>query len=89
MSLVGTRPILQDELRQYELHHRARIAIKPGMSFEKDTFKNPSNEKPKTMDFSLQSNATKPLDMNRMLGKPSEEKAADTTNNVTTAQEGN
>lgn len=31
MSLVGTRPILQDELRQYELHHRARIAIKPGM----------------------------------------------------------
>ena len=45
------------------------------MSFEKDTFKNPSNEKPKTMDFSLQSNATKPLDMNRMLGKPSEEKA--------------
>ena len=21
MSLVGTRPILQDELRQYELHH--------------------------------------------------------------------
>ena len=27
MSLVGTRPILQDELRQYELHHRARIAI--------------------------------------------------------------
>lgn len=59
------------------------------MSFEKDTFKNPSNEKPKTMDFSLQSNATKPPDMNRMLGKPSEEKAADTTNNVTTAQEGN
>lgn len=27
MSLVGTRPILQEELRQYELHHRARIAI--------------------------------------------------------------
>ena len=58
------------------------------MSSEKDTFKNLSNEKPKTMDFSLQSNATKPLDMNRMLGKPSEEKAADTTNTVTTAQEG-
>ena len=58
------------------------------MSSEKDTFKNLSNEKPKTMDFSLQSNATKPLDMNRLLGKPSEEKAADTTNNVTTAQEG-
>ena len=31
MSLVGTRPILVDELQQYELHHRARIAIKPGM----------------------------------------------------------
>lgn len=30
MSLVGTRPILQDELLKYELHHRARIAIKPG-----------------------------------------------------------
>lgn len=28
MTLAGTRPILQDELRQYELHHRARIAIK-------------------------------------------------------------
>lgn len=24
MSLVGTRPILQDELQKYELHHRAR-----------------------------------------------------------------
>ena len=34
MSLVGTRPILQDELRQYELHHRARIAIKPGMYWQ-------------------------------------------------------
>ena len=32
MSLVGTRPILQDELQQYELHHRARIAIKPGIT---------------------------------------------------------
>lgn len=59
------------------------------MSSEKDTFKNPSNAKPKTMDFSLQSNATKPLDMNRMLGKPSEEKDADTTNNVIAEQEGN
>lgn len=27
MSLVGTRPILPDELEQYELHHRARIAM--------------------------------------------------------------
>lgn len=32
MSLVGTRPILVDELQQYELHHRARIAIKPGIT---------------------------------------------------------
>ena len=31
MSLVGTRPILPDELEQYELHHRARIAIKGNM----------------------------------------------------------
>ena len=27
MSLVGTRPILQDELEQYELHHRATMRI--------------------------------------------------------------
>ena len=33
MSLVGTRPILQDELLKYELHHRARIAIKPGIQW--------------------------------------------------------
>ena len=32
MSLVGTRPILQDELEQYELHHRSRIATKPGIT---------------------------------------------------------
>lgn len=32
MSLVGTRPILQDELQKYELHHIARIAIKPGIT---------------------------------------------------------
>lgn len=32
MSLVGTRPIFPDELEQYELHHRARIAIKPGIT---------------------------------------------------------
>lgn len=32
MSLVGTRAILPDELEQYELHHRARIAIKPGIT---------------------------------------------------------
>lgn len=40
MSLVGTRPILQDELRQYELHHRARIAIKPGMDDKPTLLKN-------------------------------------------------
>lgn len=32
MSLVGTRPILPEELEQYELHHRTRIAIKPGIT---------------------------------------------------------
>ena len=32
LTYLGTRPILQDELRQYELHHRARIAIKPGIT---------------------------------------------------------
>lgn len=32
MTLAGTRPILQDELQKYELHHRARIAIKPGIT---------------------------------------------------------
>ena len=30
--LVGTRPILPDELEQYELHHRARFAFKPGIT---------------------------------------------------------
>ena len=32
MSLVGTRPPLIDEVAQYELHHRARLAIKPGIT---------------------------------------------------------
>lgn len=27
MSLVGTRPILQDELLKYELHHRANVTF--------------------------------------------------------------
>lgn len=27
MSLVGTRPILPDELEQYELHHRAKAIL--------------------------------------------------------------
>ena len=32
MTLAGTRPILPGELEQYELHHRTRIAIKPGIT---------------------------------------------------------
>ena len=33
MSLVGTRPPTVDEWDKYELHHRARLATKPGLSF--------------------------------------------------------
>lgn len=32
MSLVGTRPPTVDEWEQYELHHRARLAMKPGIT---------------------------------------------------------
>ncbi|MBQ7925565.1 MAG: sugar transferase [Lachnospiraceae bacterium] len=32
MSLVGTRPPTVDEWIKYELHHRARMAIKPGIT---------------------------------------------------------
>lgn len=32
MSLVGTRPPTVDEWDKYELHHRARLATKPGLS---------------------------------------------------------
>ena len=32
MSLVGTRPPTVDEWQKYELHHRARLAIKPGIT---------------------------------------------------------
>ena len=32
MSIVGTRPPLQSETSLYELHHRARLAIKPGIT---------------------------------------------------------
>ena len=32
MSLVGTRPPTLDEWDKYELHHRARLAIKPGIT---------------------------------------------------------
>lgn len=31
MSLVGTRPPTVDEWEKYELHHRARLAAKPGL----------------------------------------------------------
>ena len=32
MSLVGTRPPTMDERDKYELHHRRRLAIKPGLT---------------------------------------------------------
>jgi lipopolysaccharide/colanic/teichoic acid biosynthesis glycosyltransferase len=32
MSLVGTRPPTIDEWEKYELHHRARLSIKPGLT---------------------------------------------------------
>ena len=32
LSLCGTRPPTVDEWEQYELHHRARLAIKPGIT---------------------------------------------------------
>ena len=32
MSLVGTRPPTLDEWEKYDLHHRARLAIKPGIT---------------------------------------------------------
>ena len=32
MSLVGTRPPTLDEWREYDPHHRARMAIKPGLT---------------------------------------------------------
>ena len=32
MSLVGTRPPTLDEWEKYKLHHRARIAVKPGIT---------------------------------------------------------
>lgn len=31
MSIVGTRPPTLDEWNKYELHHKARLAIKPGI----------------------------------------------------------
>ena len=32
MSLVGTRPPTVDEWEKYELHHRSRMSIKPGIT---------------------------------------------------------
>jgi exopolysaccharide biosynthesis polyprenyl glycosylphosphotransferase len=32
MSLVGTRPPTEDEWEKYDLHHRARLSIKPGIT---------------------------------------------------------
>ena len=32
MSLVGTRPPTEEEFKQYELHHKARLGIKPGLT---------------------------------------------------------
>ena len=32
LSLCGTRPPTEDEWMKYELHHRARLAIKPGIT---------------------------------------------------------
>lgn len=32
MSLVGTRPPLVSEVSEYELHHRVRLSIKPGIT---------------------------------------------------------
>ena len=32
LSLCGTRPPTVDEWEKYELHHRARMAIKPGIT---------------------------------------------------------
>lgn len=32
MSLVGFRPALKSEYEEYEYHHKARIAMKPGIT---------------------------------------------------------
>ena len=32
MSLIGTRPPLISEVSEYEFHHWARLAIKPGIT---------------------------------------------------------
>ena len=32
LGLVGTRPPTEDEFEQYELHHKARLGIRPGLT---------------------------------------------------------
>lgn len=32
MSIIGTRPPTVDEWEKYELHHRSRMSIKPGIT---------------------------------------------------------
>lgn len=32
MSLVGTRPPLREEWEKYDVHHRARLTVKPGIT---------------------------------------------------------
>ncbi len=32
MSMIGTRPPTLDEWSKYQLHHRARLATKPGIT---------------------------------------------------------
>ena len=42
MSIVGTRPPLISETNLYELHHRVRLAIKPGIKIVADFVKDSS-----------------------------------------------
>jgi lipopolysaccharide/colanic/teichoic acid biosynthesis glycosyltransferase len=32
MSLVGTRPPTEEEFKEYEYHHKARLGIRPGLT---------------------------------------------------------
>ena len=32
MSVIGTRPPTEDEYQKYELHHKSRLAVKPGLT---------------------------------------------------------
>lgn len=57
------------------------------MNFETNNSKSQNNEKKNTLDFSLQSSATKPLDIKRMIGKPVKTQE-NTTSAQSTSQEG-